>query len=160
GKGNALNYAFIVCAALAILASRSRRVLCAGAWIAVTLLPFVGFTWGTSFRYLYLPAMGFSMLLAEGLLQLDRWLARRLPGRVCGAVLTVLVAAVTVRFMVFGAANVRSFASHTEVYRRYISAFKDAHPVLPHNTRIVADAAGQKFAPKFLIAMVQWEYRD
>ena len=54
----------------------------------------------------------------------------------------------------------RSFASHTEVYRAYISKFKDAHPELPRNSRIVADAAGRKFAPKFLIAMIQWEYRD
>jgi hypothetical protein len=160
GKGNAANYAFVVCAIAAVLASRNRRVLCAGAWIAVTLAPFVFFTWGTSFRYLYLPAMGFSMLVAEGVLQLDRLLARWMPRAARAAVVAVLVAAMAGRFMVFAAANVRSFAGRTEVYRRYMTNFKRVHGDLAHNSRVVVDAAGRQFAPKFLIAMIQWEYRD
>jgi hypothetical protein len=160
GKGNAANYAFVLAVIAAVLASRSRRVLCAGGWIAVALLPFVGFTWGTSFRYLYLPAMGFAMLMAEGVLQLDLLLARWLSPVPRRALTTLLIAALTIRFIAFGTTNVRSFAAHTEVYRRYMMAFKQTHPDLPRNSRIAVDAAGEKFAPKFLLAMLQWEYRD
>src|SRR5438093_11456492 len=160
GKGNVANYVLIAAGVLLLLLKGNRRVKFAIAWILVTLLPFVSFTWGITTRYLYLPAVGFSMLLAEGLVQLDRLLATRAPRAARIAAVSLVATVMAVRFVVFASANVRSFAARTEEYRRYITHFKETHGALPSGSRVAADDADPKLPRRFVEALIQWEYRD
>lgn len=63
------------------------------AWAIITYLPFLGFTEGFAGpnRYFYLPAVGFSALLAEGLLWAYGYLRRHLNLRTAKAILVVAV---------------------------------------------------------------------
>jgi hypothetical protein len=105
--------------------------------------------------------MGFSMLVAEGFVELDRLLASRLPRAQRTAVLALVATAVAGRFTLFAAAHVKSFAEGTEEYRRYITLFKQAHGDLPSHSRVPFDPSlGGEAHYRFLNALVQWEYRD
>jgi hypothetical protein len=133
----------------------------ATSWLILSLLPFVFFRWGNTGRYLYLPAMGFSMLVADGVMQLDRLLEPRLSAAQRMAVLALVATAIAGRFALFAAANVRSFAERTEEYRRYITLFKQTHPDLPSHSRVPIDpGSGGEQRYRFLNALAQWEYRD
>ncbi len=139
----------------------SQRAVFATSWLILSLLPFVFFRWGNTGRYLYLPAMGFSMLVAEGFVQLDRLLASRLARAQRTALLTLAATAVAGRFALFAVAHVKSFAAGTEEYRRYITLFKQAHRDLPRHSRVPFDPTlGGEERYRFLNALVQWEYRD
>jgi hypothetical protein len=161
GRRDVANYLIVPIGLAVLLLRGSRRVVFATSWLVLSLLPFVLFRWGNTGRYLYLPAMGFSMLLADGVVQLDRLLASRLPRAQRAAVLALVATAVAGRFMLFAAAHVRSFAEHTEEYRRYITLFRQAHGDLPSHSRIPFDPSlvGEE-RYRFLNALVQWEYRD
>jgi hypothetical protein len=161
GKGNAVNYLFLLLVFIAVVLSRSRRAWLATAWIFIALVPFVFFTWGTSFRYLYLPAMGFSMLMADGVLYFDRLLASRVPNAVRATVVVLVATVAAGRFTIFAAKNVRNFAEHTEAYRRYVAVFRETRMGPVEHDRVPADPDGLKlFGPKFLEAVMQWEYRN
>ncbi len=161
GRRNVANYLMIATGLTVLLLRGSRRVVFATSWLILSLLPFVLFRWGNTGRYLYLPAMGFSMLVAEGFVQLDRLLASRLPRALRTAVVALVATAVAGRFTLFAAAHVKSFAAGTEEYRRYITLFKQAHGDLPSHSRVPFDPslAGEE-RYRFLNALVQWEYRD
>jgi hypothetical protein len=161
GRRDIANYLMIATGLTVLLLRGSRRVVFATSWLILSLLPFVFFRWGNTGRYLYLPAMGFSMLVADGVMQLDRLLASRLPRAQRTAVLALVATAVAGRFTLFAAANVKSFTERTEAYRRYITLFKQTHGDLPSDTRIPFDPSlGGEERYRFLNALVQWEYRD
>jgi hypothetical protein len=161
GRGNLANYLLIAGGLSGLLLRGSRRVVFATSWLILALSPFVFFTWGNASRYLYLPAMGFSMLMAEGVLQLDRLLASRLPRAPRTALVALIAAVITGRFAWFAAANVKRFADRTEEYRRYMTLFRQAHGDLPSHSRVPSDPRLSVEHPyKFLNALVQWEYRD
>jgi hypothetical protein len=160
GRRDIANYLMIATGLTVLLLRGSRRVVFATSWLILSLLPFVSFRWGNTGRYLYLPAMGFSMLVADGIMQLDR-LASRLPRAHRTAVLALVATAVAGRFTLFAASNVKSFAERTEEYRRYITLFKQTHGDLPSHSRIPFDRSmrgEERYV--FLNALVQWEYRD
>ncbi len=161
GKRNLASYVVIVCAIALILAHGTRRARFAICWMLVALLPFVFFTWGNTSRYLYLPAMGFAILLAEGVTALDRLMARWL-GRRWRLVLTnLIVAALTVRFAVFASKTVKAFSNATEPYRAYGVGLRVSHPTLRSGSVILIEPEVDKaLKQRYLEGLVQWEYRD
>jgi hypothetical protein len=161
GRGDIANFVLIAIGVLALLLKGSRRVVFATAWLLLALLPFVFFTWSNTSRYLYLPAMGFSMLVAEGVLWLDRTLMLRLTPRARRAVLAVVIVAITGRFTIFALRNVKAFAQRAEDYRRYIALFREIHGDVPPNSRLPPDPRLRtKHSHEFVAAAVQWAYQD
>jgi hypothetical protein len=166
GRRDALNYTVIVIGVTALLVRGNARVKFAICWMLLGLAPFLLFNWGNTSRYLYQPAIGFSLLVAEAIMQLDRWL-RRLVGSGFSrtipriAILTAVVAAIAIRFGLFANANVRDFAMRTHVYPEYLARFRDVHGNVPSNTVIASDPrVATKLPYQFVNAAVQWEYRD
>jgi 7-keto-8-aminopelargonate synthetase-like enzyme len=101
------------------------------------------------------------MLLAEGVVYLDRVLKPRVPSLARSAILTTLVAAITVRFALFAMANVASFNERTQTYRNYTAHFREIHGDVPSHTTVAPDARLTiKMPHRFVNAAVQWEYRD
>jgi hypothetical protein len=161
GKRNVASYVALAAVLAALIVKGTPRVRFAVAWMLLTLLPFVFFTWGNTSRYVYTPAVGFAMLLAEGVEWLDRLLARRTPPRVRVVVVTVLVAFITIRFMAFAIQGARNFAARTEPYRRFITALRAEHPELPAGSTVPLDPeVDAKLQHRYLEALVRWDYHD
>ena len=161
GRRDALNYAVIAIGLALLILRGNRRARFATWWMLLALAPFLFFNWGNTSRYLYQPAIGFSMLLAEGVVYLDRVLRPRVPSLARSAILTALVAGITVRFALFAMANVASFAERTQTYRTYTAHFREIHGDVPSHTIVAPDARLEiKMPHRFVNAAVQWEYRD
>jgi hypothetical protein len=161
GSRSVVSYVAIAVVLVLLLVRGNARVRFATVWMLVAMAPFVPFTWGTSSRYLYLPAMGFALLLAEGFEWLDRTLRARLGPAPRHAIVAVLAAAVAIRFMVFAVEEVEHFAERAERYRTYLADLRARHPTLPNDAQVTVDAATEKVLPhRFLQAAIQWEYRD
>jgi hypothetical protein len=153
GRRDALNYAVIVVGVIALLVRGTGRVRFATCWMLLALAPFLSFNWGNTSRYLYQPAIGFSLLLAEAVVLLNRARYR--------AVFAMVVAAVAIRFAVFANSNVRDFATRTQVYPEYLAKFRQTHGDLPSYSVVEPDAEFAKLHPhQFANAAVQWAYRD
>jgi hypothetical protein len=161
GRRDALNYAVIVIGLAALLVRGNARVKFATCWMLLALAPFLMFTWGNTSRYLYQPAIGFSLLLAEAVTQLNRALTARIPPNMRRAMVIAAVAAIAIRFGLFANANVRDFATRTHVYPDYVARFRNIHGNVPNNTVIASDPRLATTLPyQFVNAAVQWEYRD
>lgn len=161
GRRDALNYAVITIGLVLLLARGSRRVRFATLWMVLSLGPFVFFTWGNTSRYLYQPAIGFSMLLAEGVTYLEQTLRPRVPALARGAIVAALAAGIAIRFALFAMANVTSFAGRTQAYRTYLAEFRELHGGIPSYTTVAPDPRlAVKLPHQFVNAAVQWEYRD
>jgi len=151
GRRDPLNYAVIAIGVVVLLIRGNARVRFATCWMLLALAPFLLFNWGSTSRYLYQPAIGFSMLLTEGVMQLDR---RR-------TILALVVAVIAIRFGVFANANVGDFAMRTQGYPEYLARFRDIHGDIPSNTSVATDPRLETTLPyQFVNAAVQWEYRD
>jgi hypothetical protein len=162
GRHDMANY-LLIAAVLAVLLLRgSRRVVFATGWLVLALLPFVFFRSANTSRYMYLPAMGFSLLLAEGISQVERLLTAQVSLTRRMAIITVVAAAMAGRLALFAASNVSRFADQTEEYRQYITLFKQIHGApLPSHSRVAFDSRLRvEHKHTFLNALVQWEYRD
>jgi hypothetical protein len=161
GKRNLLSYAVIVAAISSILVLGTRRARFAICWMFVALLPFLFFTWGNTSRYLYLPAMGFAILLAEGIAWLDRFMMRW-PGTRWRLVVTnLVVAALVIRFAIFASKTVRAFSNATQPYRAYGADIRATHPTLPNGAVLTIEPAlDEKLKQRYLEGLVQWEYRN
>jgi len=161
GRHNSTNYALIAFAIGVLFLRGNRRVIFATAWIVLALLPFVFFKWSNTSRYMYLPAMGLSMLIAEGVMQIDRLLASRVSRAWAAAAAALVAVAIAGRFAIFATSNVNGFADRTEDYRRGIEAFKQSHGALPPHSRVaLAPFSTTRHPYQFLNALVQWEYGD
>ena len=161
GRRDALNYAVIAIGLTLLILRGNRRVRFATWWMLLAMAPFVFFNWGNSSRYLYQPAIGFSMLLAEAVMYLDRVSRPRVPSLAPYAILTALVAGIAVRFALFAMANVASFSERTQTYRNYTAQFREIHGDVPSHTTVAPDVRLQiKMPHRFVNAAVQWEYRD
>jgi hypothetical protein len=161
GRGNIWNYALIAIGLVALFVKGSRRVVFAAGWIVVALLPFLFFTWSNTSRYLYLPAMGFGMLVAAAVLQLDAVLASRIGVTARQTIVALLVVAIAGRFTAFAIRNVNWFAQRTEGYRGYLAEFRHIHGDVPVNARVLPDPRlPGPDTNEFLTAAVRWEYRD
>ena len=164
GKKNLASYVVIVLALAWILVRGNRRARFAIAWMLLGMLPFLPFTWGNASRYLYLPAMGFGLLLAEGIEWLDGVLARRFAGASAVwrlAIVSLLIAGVAIRYSVFAMKGVTNFSARTEVYRRYGETVRAAHPRLAPYDTVFIDARDEKMLKhRYLEGLIRWEYRD
>jgi len=161
GRGNLLNFLFIASGLAALFVKGSRRVVFATSWMMLALMPFLFFTWSNTSRYLYLPAMGFAMLVADGVLWLDAFLASRVGVTARRVVVVLLVAAIAGRFTAFAIRNANWFAQRAEGYRRYITLFRQIHGDVPSHARIPPHPQLRgPHANEFLTALVRWEYRD
>ena len=161
GRRDGVNYAVIGIGLALLLLRGSRRVKFATGWMLLALAPFVFFNWANTSRYLYQPAIGFSMLLAEAVVRLDRLLAGRMPGLARATIVAAVVAGITIRFALFAMANVTSFAARTETYRTYIASFREIHGDIPSHTVVPPDPRlDVKLPYRFVNAAVQWEYGD
>jgi hypothetical protein len=161
GRRDALNYAVIAIGVVVLLLRGNRRVRFATVWMLLSLAPFLFFNWANTSRYLYQPAIGFSMLLAEAVMYLDRVMRTRTPAFTRVAILTALVAGITIRFALFAMGNVKDFAERSRVYPNYIARFREIHGNIPSNTVVPRDPRLEVKLPyQFVNAAVQWEYRD
>jgi hypothetical protein len=161
GRQNLPSYVGTAAIVVLLLAFGSRRVRFAAAWMLLALMPFAPFTWANTSRYLYLPAMGFAMLLAESIEWIDRAAARRFNASTRNAFVGVLAAAIAIRFCLFAADGVRSFAERTEPYRRFISEIRRKYPELPRDAEIPIDKRlADKLHHLYLQDAVRWEYQD
>ena len=161
GRRDALNYAVIAIGVALLLVRGNRRVKFATCWMLLALAPFLFFNWANTSRYLYQPAIGFSMLLAEAVMYLDRVMRPKVPSLARAAILTMLVAGITVRFALFAMGNVKDFADRTQVYPDYLARFREIHGNVASHTVVPPDPRlDVKLPYQFVNAAVQWEYRD
>ena len=159
GRRDWLNYAAIASGLVILLVRGNSRVRFATCWMLLALAPFLSFNWGNTSRYLYQPAIGFSLLLAEVVAAFDRVLAHRLTAPRRALAVGLLVAVIAVRFAVFAAGNVRDFTERSQVYSDYLGRFRALHGTVPSNTTVVADPP-TTLPHRFINAAVQWDYRD
>ena len=169
GRRDWMNYAAIAAGVSALLIYGNTRVRFAACWMLLALAPFLSFNWGNSSRYLYQPAIGFSLLLAEGVLTIDNAMARRAGVEVrrwtgVGSFsrtipVWIVIAAVAMRFAIFAASNVRDFAERSQVYPQYLARFREIYGTVPTNTTLPAKPP-TKLPHQFVNAAVQWDYRD
>jgi hypothetical protein len=179
GRRDSLNYTVIGAGVVVLLVRGSDRVRFATCWMLLALAPFLSFNWGNTSRYLYQPAIGFSLLLAEGVMQLRRVRsggARSSGFRFAGSssgfrfvgsglsrtiLFPLIVAVIAIRFAVFAHSNVRDFARRTEVYPEYLARFRETHGDIPSHSVVDPDPAFAAQHPhQFANAALQWEYRD
>ena len=161
GRHDLPSYVGTALVVVILLARGSRRVRFATCWMVLALMPFAPFTWANTSRYLYLPAMGFAMLLAELIEWTDRALAARIGAAARRAVITLLVAAVGIRFCLFAAEGVEHFAERAEVYRQFVLDVRARYPHLPQDADIQIDkAVADRLHHRFLQDAIRWEYRD
>src|SRR3954463_9889340 len=100
-----------------LLGFGNARVRFATLWTLLAMAPFLGFTWGNQPRYLYQPAIPFSMLLAEGARSLGRAASAISGRRIEASVASLLVAAIVgLRFAAFALPNVNDFAVRSRVF--------------------------------------------
>lgn len=128
GKRALVDYVGTITALVAILVFGTPRMRFAVVWIVLTLLPVSFFTWEDVPRYLYLPAVGFSLLVADLLLALREQLARRSTPRVAAAVTGIVVAVLAVRFGAFAKRAADSFPAKTAHYQRFVQELRRANP--------------------------------
>ena len=128
GKRNLLSHIGITGVGLALLAFGSPRVRFCVVFILVNLAPVAFFTWGNAGRYLYTPAVGFVMLLAEGVIAGHALMERRVPRRVALAVTLAVVIVLAARFGTFATKGAARFAERTEPYRAYVEEIRAKNP--------------------------------
>jgi hypothetical protein len=144
-----------------ILWRGSARARFAAAWMILAMAPFLPLTFGNVSRYLYLPAAGFALLLAEGLSVLDGRLTGRLGPSARRVVLVVIILFVAGRFANFARRGVADVAARAEMYRTFVTDLRQTHPTLPDHSVVPVDAEAEKRMPlRFLEAAVRWEYRN
>ena len=111
-------------------------------WILLTLIPYLGFTWGNVSRYSYLPGMGFALLLASWIFALDRRGAIHYPEAEAArrVALAAMLVFLVVRFTLFSDKAVSDRVNAMEAYREYSDV-----------VAILSAARGADFAPPGLL---------
>lgn len=144
-----------------ILVRGNARARYAVAWMVIAILPFAPFQFGNVSRYLYLPAIGFAMLIAEGGSGLEAWVRTRWQSAARMALIAVLVAFTAMRFASFARRGVADITGRMENYRTFLTALRQTHPTLENGAVITIDSKTDKEMPvRFLEAAVQWEYKN
>ena len=159
GRRDWLNYTVIAIGVVTLLVRGNPRVRFATCWMLLALAPFLSFNWGNTSRYLYQPAIGFSLLAAEAVFAFDRAVARRMTMTRRTLAVSTLIAAIAIRFAVFAAANVRDFTERSQVYADYLGRFRAIHGTVPSNTVVIADPP-TTLPYQFVNAALQGDYRD
>jgi hypothetical protein len=121
----------MVAAVLALLLWRApRRVRAWVLWLLAAIAPVLAFTTPPASRYLYIPSVAFSLLLATGIVTAGRRLAAVAPGRqprvLAGAVMTALVLFLLVRSALFARKGTAGFDAEAAPFAR---AARDLRPL-------------------------------
>jgi hypothetical protein len=158
GHQNTLNDIAVATVLAGLFVSGTSRIRFAVVWLLLTLAPFVFFRWAPATRYVYLPAMGLSLLIADGALALFR-AVNASTSRVRLVFAAAVVSILAVRFTMFAVANVNSFAARTDSYRQFVTEFRRSHGSLPHHALVEIDSR-ESARRAFLEAAVRWAYHD
>lgn len=148
GQRALIDYVATVCVLGAILVWGRDTMRYAIVWIVVTLLPVAFFTWPNAPRYLYLPAVGFSLLAAELMRAFYRVLASRAAPRTALVLVSVVVIFLTVRFAKFAKDAADSFPSRTAPYARFVEDLRRLNPNARAGEIVVIDAASLDNVPE------------
>lgn len=122
-------------------------------WTLITLVPFIGFTWGNVGRYSYLPAMGFAIALTGVLIRV----AQR---RRAAAVSAVIVLVVLIRFGTFTLRAARGDASVPEAVRAYVTHLRTIGATPVNRVLEVPAPTSEHVDRQYLETMLRWVYRD
>jgi hypothetical protein len=118
------------------------------AWIFVTIAPASFFTWGNASRYLYLPAAGFALLLADLIVQAEIVARTWIPRRMARAAAIAVAGALAVRFAVFAEKSTISFRERTRPYERLVEAIRRENPAVASGGSAHVDAADLEDIPE------------
>jgi hypothetical protein len=140
GQRSLLDYAATVAVLGAVLAWGTPRMRFSVLWIVVTLLPVSFFTWGNAARYLYLPAPGFAMLLADLVRALNVWAHARMSVRAASVLSGVIVVVLGVRFALFAKKAADSFPARTTAYERFVTELRRANPAVTSGAVVAIEA--------------------
>lgn len=139
GKRSLVDYLLVAVAIGAVLLRGTHRMRFCVVWILVTLLPVLFFTWGIASRYLYVPAAGFALLLADLLCASEAITARWLPHRALRTITVTVAIALAVRFAVFAQQGSEDFMARTLPYQRLVSAIAASNPTLPPDRMVYVE---------------------
>lgn len=152
GKQGMVSYLTIGALAVLLLARGTPRVRFAVCWLALTLLPPSLFTWGNVGRYLYLPAVPFTLLLCEGLVGAGNLLEKRVSCRVARLVVTAACLLVAVRFAFFAQNAGGNFRARTRPYERLAVVLEASNPNPSPGDRVAV--------PQAAVEGIEEMYRD
>lgn len=133
------SYVVIAAVLAAVVARGGPRLRFAVLWIFVTLAPASFFTWGIESRYLYLPAAGLAMVLADVSLGFHALLSRSISRRAARVAAALVVAGLSVRFAVFAQKSARDFRARTQPYERLAVAVRQSNPAPPPDGVVTID---------------------
>jgi len=148
GQRAPVDYAVMIGALVAMVVFGSARLRFSVVWIFITLAPVSFFTWENAPRYLYLPAVGFAMVVADLMLGVRalgaRWISDRHARVVTAAVVLVLAA----RFAVFAKNAADSFPARAAHYERLAMEVRRANPGAVAGAAVVIDEAFLEGVPE------------
>jgi hypothetical protein len=148
GTRGFFDYGLIAAAIGAVLLWGTWRRRFLVVWILVTLVPVLFFTWEIASRYLYLPAAGFALLLADLLTTAETIVARRIgPGVARAATITVAIA-LAVRFAAFAQEGSEDFLARTAPYERLVAAIVAANPSLSPDRTVYVEGRLVEVVPE------------
>jgi hypothetical protein len=147
GKQTLTSFVVVVAVMVALLARGTPRVRFSVLWILVAIAPASLFTWGNTSRYLYLPAAGFALLLADMVLLLQTLSLPRIPKPAVTATAVILTAALAVRFGVFAAKGAADFPTRTMTYRIYAAAVRRGAAAPPADGIVYVDREDARGVP-------------
>jgi hypothetical protein len=160
GKRILPSYVAIAVTSSLLMWRGSRAVRFATAWIFLTLLPFAFFIAGNTSRYLYTPAVGFSLLIALAISGVHQSLSGKVSAPVRTAVAGLLTAVVVFRFLFFASDGVRNFVARAGAYQAYLAHVRLDHPVIAPAASVPVPPLPAELHESFAQAMIQWEYHD
>jgi len=158
GRRAVADYVAVAVVTIAI-ALRGTGIMRAGlAWVLLTMIPFLSFTWGNVGRYTYLPAMGFAWIVTSTAMALrDRLLARS-PHGVRLAAPYVLLAVVAIRFAAFSRGAIHGEVRWMDAYRAYALEVMSAPTFRPESGEVVVRPPdGVDVEREYVAPMLQWE---
>jgi hypothetical protein len=147
--------ALLAIAALGSLPARAGLM-----WMAITMMPFLGFLSGITSRYQYAPAMGFALMVAALFCALMKTLERRTgSGLLAAVVVSLCVIFAAGRFASFTGEAIRDRLRWFDAYRAYADAFHARHPVLPDGEVTAPAPLARDVRPEYIQPMLRWMYR-
>ena len=157
GSGNAVELTIVTACVLLIALRRNRAMRAGLLWMLVTITPYVWFTWGNVGRYTYLPSMGFTWVLAGGIVPLRDALDRRFrPRAPLGvAVATLLAMLIAGRYMAFAQRAIKGEVRWMEGYRQYADRVVPTLP--PDATDVTVPLPDDaRVEPPYVQPLLEW----
>jgi hypothetical protein len=125
-------------------------------WMVVSLLPYVGFTWGNVSRYAYLPAVGMAMTL--GAVAIAAIGASR--ARTTRIMATAIAALAIARFALFTLKGVSGDSRAFEPIRDYVHHVQSLGKTPTNGVLEVPAPTSEHVDPRYFEPMFRWLYGD